>query len=482
MAHHQPETSPKPPMPKVDVPARLVELVEHDPSLALSVLAVLEDAGIADQEFVRTQRSRLSLARGDRGALIEHGASGAELTPQQAIDLLAEALAGTPVPTEAIGNATSRALPLSQSAKGQLISAIRASQDRGASANAYEAVCVASVKNPSNDHMPIVDLGVELIARIAATPGELNARKALTLRVIRVGLTLAPNAAGRILDEALKSGLVRSYDVVHDKTVSAVVVVDEAAAKSVVSRAESGADLEAAALLAPRIIDEGRRGRYLRVLCKRYTDDHEPTPKAAKSVALGINALVALHQAAPSTEAASHDEALLRRWASLFADLRDDLGAAADQIAAARAPHTQRYKEARVESEQTAIAKRFVKERIVPEEKFILLVGGSYTKGLIDAFNEFHPPVPSWGDWIVKDRSQPLKSSEVDERVGSPKCAGVVIIMKPAGHMIVEQAKTAAQRHGKPSVTISNSSKSALRDGLRSLLVRMAQIATEKAG
>jgi hypothetical protein len=96
MAHRQPDTSPNTPVPKIDVPARLIELLEHDPSLALSVLAVLEEAGIADGEFVRTQRARLSLVRGDRGALIEHGASGAELTPQQAFDLLAEALSGNP--------------------------------------------------------------------------------------------------------------------------------------------------------------------------------------------------------------------------------------------------------------------------------------------------------------------------------------------------------------------------------------------------
>jgi hypothetical protein len=109
-------------------------------------------------------------------------------------------------------------------------------------------------------------------------------------------------------------------------------------------------------------------------------------------------------------------------------------------------------------------------------------VGGSFTKDLINAFNEFHPPVPTWGDWIVKDYSQPLKTGEVDDRVASPKCAGVVIIVKPAGHMIVEQAKTAVQRHGKPSVVINNSSKSALRDGLRSLLVRMAQSEAKQAG
>ena len=482
MAHRQPDTSPNTPVPKIDVPTRLIELLEHDPGLALSVLAVLEEAELADREFVRAQRARLSLARGDRGALIEHGTSGAELTTQQAVNLLAEALAGTPVPPKAIGNAVGRAFPLSQSAKGQLISAIRATQDRGASVSAYEAICAAGKQNPSNDHMAIVDLGIELVARIAATTGELGSRKALTFRVIRVGLALVPIAAGRILDEALKCGVVRSYDVVHDKAVSAVVVADDTAAKSVINRAESGADLEAAALLAPRIDDEGRRGRYLRALCKRYADDHQPTEKAARSVATGIDSLVALHEATPSTEAASHDEALLRRWAILFADLRENFSASADRIAAARAPHTQRYKEARVESEQTAIAKRFVKERIVPAGQFILLVGGSFTKDLINAFNEFHPPVPTWGDWIVKDYSQPLKTGEVDDRVASPKCAGVVIIVKPAGHMIVEQAKTAVQRHGKPSVVINNSSKSALRDGLRSLLVRMAQSEAKQAG
>ena len=76
----------------------------------------------------------------------------------------------------------------------------------------------------------------------------------------------------------------------------------------------------------------------------------------------------------------------------------------------------------------------------------------------------------------MKERLQPLKSGEVDEAVASPNCAGVVIILKPAGHMITEQAKTAAQRHKKPFVSINNSSKSALRDGLRSLLVNMARM------
>ena len=475
MANRQPDNGPNTPAQWGDVPARLIALLEHDPGLALSVLAVLEEAGIANGEFVQTQRARLSLARGDRGALIEHSASGANLTPQQAIDLLAEALSGAQVPEAAIANAATLLSPLSQRAKGQLIAAIRASQDRGASVGAYEVICKVGERIPQGEHQVLIDLGLEIITRVSAAAGEINQRKALTLRAMRAAVAIAPSATGRVLDEALKLGVVRSYDIVHDKTISAAAVIHETAAKSIVTRADSNADLEAATLLVEKFVDEKRRGEYLRAVCKRYGDDHEPTLKAAESVVARLSALVALHEAAPSTLAASHDEALLRRWARLFPALQHDLDACAEQIASVRAPHTQRFKEANMQSQQTAIAKRFVKERIVPMEQIILLVGGSYAKGIIDAFNEFHPPTPTWGDWIIKERSQPLKTGEIDERIASPNCAGVVIILKPAGHMIVEQAKTAVQRHGKPSVTINNSSKSALRDGLRSLLVSMAR-------
>ena len=315
MAHRQPDTSPNTPVPKVDVPARLIELLEHDPGLALSVLAVLEEAELADGEFVRTQRARLSLARGDRGALIEHGASGAELTPQQASDLLAEALAGTQLPETAITNAATLLSPLSQRTKGQLIAAIRASQDRGASVGAYEVICKVGERIPQGEHQVLIDLALEIITRVSAAAGEINQRKALTLRAIRAAVAIQPSATGRVLDDALKLGVVRSYDIVHDKTISAAAVIHETAAKSIVTRAESNADMEAATLLVEKFVDEKRRGEYLRAVCKRYGDDHEPTLKAAESIVASLNALATLHEATPSTPAASHDEALLRRWA-----------------------------------------------------------------------------------------------------------------------------------------------------------------------
>ena len=481
MAHRQPDSDPNTPAQWGDVPARLIALLEHNPTLALSVLDVLEEAGVTNSEFVRAQRARLSLARGDRGALIEHGASGAELTPQQATDLLAEALSGARIPEAAIANSATLLSPLSQRATGQLIAAIRASQDRGGSVAAYEVMCKVGERIPHDEHNVITDLGVEIIARIAASAGEISQRKALTLRVIRAVISIQPSAIGKAIDDALKLGVVRSYDLVHDTVVSGAAVKHETAAKSIVTRADSSADLEAATILVDKFSNEKRRGEYLRAVCKRYGDDHEPTLKAAESVVARLSALVELHEAAPSTQAASHDEALLRRWARHFPSLQRDFDAYAEQIASARAPHTQRFKEISLQSQHTAIAKQFVKERIVPMEQIILLVGGSYSKGIIDAFNEFHPPTPTWGDWIFKERSQPLKTGEIDERIASLNCAGVVIILKPAGHMIVEQAKTAVQRHKKPSVTINNSSKSALRDGLRGLLLSMARASELRA-
>jgi hypothetical protein len=91
----------------------------------------------------------------------------------------------------------------------------------------------------------------------------------------------------------------------------------------------------------------------------------------------------------------------------------------------------------------------------------------------VAAFNELHPADPVWGDWIFKERSQPIKSGEVDEAIASLRCVGVVIVAKPAGHTIVNQAKDAVKRHGKPHVTIHNSSKNALRNGLVELLLNL---------
>ncbi len=457
----------------------IVALVEHDPNLALSVLAVLEEGGLADEEFAHTQRSRLSLARGDRGALIEHGASGAELTTQQATDLLAEALSGAQVPEAAIVNAATLPIPITQSAKGQLVSAIRATLDRGVTVSAYETICNVSGQHSADGRIPIVDLGVEIVARIAATSGERGARKALTLRTIRAVIPIDPSSAGRILDEALKCGVVRSYDVIHDKAVSAVVVVDEAAAKIVVNRAETAADLEAAALLVPKITDGGLCGRYLRALFKRYGDSHKPTCRAAESIATGIESLVALHAAAPSTGAASHDHALLQRWAELNPTLTE-LRSASDQLGALRAPHKPSKRAEVDEARRMKNAIEYIKRHIVPNDLRIVAVGGAKSTAADDAFNEFGKNPPQWGEWLVKERNDPLTGDQIPATIASPKCIGVLVITKPASHAMTNQAKEAAERHSKPIVWIPYATKKNIREGMKRLIEKI-KAATQDA-
>ena len=473
MANRQPDNGPNTPAQWGDVPARLIALLEHDPGLALSVLAVLEEAGIANGEFVQTQRARLSLARGDRGALIEHSASGANLTPQQAIDLLAEALSGAQVPEAAIANAATLLSPLSQRAKGQLIAAIRASQDRARSVSTLESLCVAAQAATADARQSIIDIGIELIGKIASTAGEQTTRKNLTLRTMRACITLQPTAIGRLVEAALAREVIYTYDLVHDQAISQLAITDEVSLRQLANRAESGADLTAASSLVGRVEDEKLQGQYLRSLLKQFGDQRTPSTEAVKDVLPGLDALVRLHEAAPEKPAASHDEAVLRRWASLQPAHATTLIAAAEKIGAARAPHTERFKQERVVSARLGIAKQYVKESIVANHKLVILVGGTYSHDVVAAFNELHPADPVWGDWIFKERSQPIKSGEVDEAIGSLRCVGVVIVAKPAGHTIVNQAKDAVKRHGKPHVTIHNSSKNALRNGLIELLLNL---------
>jgi hypothetical protein len=290
---------------------------------------------------------------------------------------------------------------------------------------------------------------------------------------MRACIALQPTAIGRLVEAALAREVIYTYDLVHDQAISQLAVADEVSLRQLVNRAESSADLTAASSLVGRVKDEKLQGQYLRLLLKQFGDQRTPSAEAATSVLPGLDALVRLHEAAPEKPAASHDEAVLRRWASLQPAHATTLIAAAEKIGAARAPHTERFKQERVVSARLGIAKQYVKESIVANHKLVILVGGTYSHDVVAAFNELHPADPVWGDWIFKERSQPIKSGEVDEAIASLRCVGVVIVAKPAGHTIVNQAKDAVKRHGKPHVTIHNSSKNALRNGLVELLLNL---------
>ena len=451
----------------------LVALVEHDPTVASQMLRILSDRGVASAELVRSEQARIALAHGDKTALVQHGESGETLTPKQGIALLVEGLGGTSISNEVLQRATTAALPVLTKEHGKLISALRSSQDRAIAVSTLERMGRAAQAAPADAQHSIINLGIELIGKIASTAGEQTTRKSWTLRTMRACITLQSTAIGRLVEAALAREVIYTYDLVHDQAISQLAVADEASLRQLANRAESGADLTAASSLVGRVEDEKLQGQYLRSLLKQFGDQRTPSTEAVKGVLPGLDALVRLHEAAPEKPAASHDEAVLRRWASLQPAHTTTLITAAEKIGSARAPHTERFKQERVVSARLGLAKQYVKESIVANHKLVILVGGTYSHDVVAAFNELHPADPVWGDWIFKERSQPIKSGEVDEAIGSLRCVGVVIVAKPAGHTIVNQAKDAVRRHSKPHVTIHNSSKNALRNGLIELLLNL---------
>ena len=452
----------------------LLAAVEQPEKPQLSLVRTLRDRGLIPVDLFKQLEGEIQRSQGQADAILEHVTAGGDINAEQAMKLLIAALSGDLLNKTAIARAVKAAAPSLNGAQAELVAAVRSSHDRAVSVKTFERMCTPSSGISNADPQELLQIGLELISKIASSSGEISHRKRLTLQVIQAALKVAPAAVGRLVENGLSRGVLRTYDVVHDAVLLNASIDNLEALLAIVARAETEADLSAACSVAGKITDEVAAGRYMRTLCKQFGDAKKPTLADAQSVQAGLAALTKLHVAAPSAPAASHDEALLRRWAIHYPSEAPKLVAAADQIGAARAPFTEQFKAERIGSERLALAKRHVKECVVPAKQIVLLVGGTYSRDVIDAFNEFHPADPIWGDWILKDKLQPLKSGEIDERIGSVKCAGVVIIAKPAGHSIVEQARTAVGRHGKTHVIIHNSSKNALREGLTSLLVKLS--------
>ncbi len=451
-----------------------------DPKLPLA--RTLHERGLLSGEDFKVLEGEIQRAQGHADAILEHVRSGGEIDPEQATQLLVVALGGESIDTPELNRAAAIAGPNLGEVVNKLSGAVRASQNRERSVNAYESIVGAMKELDGTAAEHLIQIGIELMTKISSSSGEIGTRKALTLRIMRAALASDPSRIASVVEAALVRGVVRTYDIVHDSKLIGTCINDAGALLELGLRAETEADLSAACSVVAKISDQNALGKYMRTLSKQFGDGKKPTLTDVRQYSVGLTGLVKLHVAAPSTPAASHDEALLRRWASLHPSQAATFTAAATEIGAARAPYTERFKTERVGTERLTLAKRHVKEKIVPAKQIILLVGGTYSADIIDAFNEFHPADPVWGDWILKERLQPLKHGEVDERIGSVKCAGVVIIAKPAGHSIVDQAKVAVGRHGKTHVIIHNSSKRALRDGLTDVLVRLATKSEASSG
>ena len=450
----------------------LVALVEHDPNVASQMLRILSDHGVASAELVRSEQARIALAHGDKTALVQHGESGETLTPKQGIALLVEGLGGTSISNEVLQRATTAALPVLAKEHGKLISALRASQDRAIAVSTLERMGLAAQAAPADAQHSIVNLGIELIGKIASTAGEQTTRKNWTLRTMRACISLQPTAIGRLVEAALAREVMYTYDLVHDQAISQLAAADEASLRQLANRAESGADLTAASSLVGRVEDEKLQGQYLRSLLKQFGDQRTPSTEAVTDVLPGLDALVRLHEAAPEKPAASHDEALLGRWAALYPNVQA-LQDAATRIGVARSAHKPATQATAREAERLAAAIKFIKEVVIPNDYRIVAVGGERTRAAAEAFDEFGESPPQWGDWMTKEKQAPLSGYKIPEQISSPKCVGVLIITNPASHAMTNQAKEAAEKAGRPFVWIEYATKKKIREGIKSLVEKI---------
>jgi hypothetical protein len=438
------------------------------------MLRILSDRGVASAELVRSEQSRIALAHGDTIALIQHGESGGPITAEQGIALLVEGLSGTSVSNEVLQRATTAALPALAKEHGRLISALRATQDRATSVLTLERIGLAAQGASTDAQHSIVNLGIELIGKIASTAGEQTTRKNWTLRTMRACISLQPSAIERVVQAALEREVMYTYDLVHDQAISQLAAKEESALRQIVNRSESSADLTAASSLVRHIEDESLRGRYLRLLFKQFGDQRTPSVEAAQSVLPGLDALVCLHEAAPEKPAASHDEALLGRWAALYPNLHALLNAK-QRIGVARSSHTPTAQATAREAQRLAAAIKFIKEVVIPNDYRIVAVGGEKTRAAAEAFDEFGESPPQWGEWLTKEKQVPLSAYKIPEQIASPKCVGVLVITNPASHAMTNQAKEAAEKAGLPLVWIEYATKKRIREGMKLLVEKIQQ-------
>ena len=458
----------------------LVALVEHDPTVASQMLRILSDRGVASAELVRSEQTRIALAHGDKTALVQHGESGETLTPKQGIALLVEGLGGTSISNEVLQRATTAALLVLAKEHGKLISALRASQDRAIAVSTLERMGLAAQAAPADAQHSIINLGIELIGKIASTAGEQTTRKSWTLRTMRTCIALQPSSIGRVIEAALVREVIYTYDLAHDQAISELAITDEVSLRQLVNRAESSADLTAASSLVGRVEDEKLQGQYLRSLLKQFGDQRTPSTEAVKGVLPGLDALVRLHEAAPEKPAASHDEALLGRWAALHPNL-PALQDAATRIGVARSAHKPATQATAREAERLAAAIKFIKEVVIPNDYRIVAVGGERTRAAAEAFDEFGESPPQWGDWMTKEKQAPLSGYKIPEQISSPKCVGVLIITNPASHAMTNQAKEAAEKAGRPFVWIEYATKKKIREGIKSLVEKILDRSNDQA-
>ncbi len=448
----------------------LVALVGTTPQPSLPLVRELRDRGLLSAEDFKLLEGEIQRAQGQLDALIEHADSGGRLEPAEAAVLFAAALGSGPRSEASFSASITR---LSQSFAESLDAILRGVEQ----ATDPDRLAVAAERllqgGGNHTESPVrAQIASTALRKLSTLAGELGERKRRSLGVLASAADLEEQHFESALDEALKHGPLRSYDIATHTSLGKIVGGRASLHQIIVKRASSEADLHAVAELLGRATTSEAHAEIVHQILKRYGEATSPTPNAARAVAGATAPLVARHLSAPTTGAASHDAAALARWAKLFPQL-PELAASAQQIDEARSEHKPAVQAEARERARMENAIRFIREVVIPNGSLIIAVGGMKTLAAQDAFDEFGEAPPTWGDWVTKERSQALNSFQVKELIESPKCIGVLVITKPASHSLTNQAKDAAERAGRPIVWIEEATKKKIREGMKALTERI---------
>ena len=441
-----------------------------DPQLPLA--RTLHERGLLSDADFRVLESEVRRAQGNLDALIEHADGGGELDSAQAAAIFSAAIGAGPRSSLSLNRSIGMVARSLAENLDIVLRAIEQSTDPDQLAVAIGALLKSSA--PESDSATVGQIASTALRKLATTAGDLSGRKRRALQVLESVWTLEPPHFQSILDDALKLGPLRSFDIATHSMLGDVIRKSPGCCLVMVKRADSETDLHAVTELLGRVRSPRVPGDVIHQLLKRYGEAIKPTSAAAEALAGALAPLVAMHEQSPSSGAASHDAAALKRWSNQFPHLQD-LASAAQQIEAARAIHKPTVQAEIREQQRMERAIRFIKDVVIPNGGLIIAVGGKKSPAAHEAFDEFGKSPPNWGEWATKEYFQALNNYQIKDLIESPKCMGVLVITKPASHALTNQAKDAAMRANRPIVWIEEATKKKIREGMKTLVERIKQ-------
>ena len=459
----------KPYLTLEDARALLAAVGRHGEMQLLLARTFRERCLISPEESDLLERE-VRRAQGDADALIAHADLGGALDSTEAVIIVATALRGG----VSTSSSFQRSLNTIASTISEHIDALSRAIEQATDPDQLETGAFALLKHCDSkpDQSVLKQVAIMALRKLATFSGDISVRKRRAATVLTSVLSVDAATFEIVLDEALKIGPLRSYDIAKHPQLKSACEQCAGCHEIVIKRSESEADLNAVTEILNQVDAATFNPVVVHQILKRYSEAIVPTLGAAQAVSRVLEALIGMHEKNSASGAASHDAAALHRWSKRYPQLIE-LSSAAQRIDTARSAHKPAVQSEAKERARTENAIRYIHDQVLANEKLIVAVGGKKTPAALEAFDEFGKAPPHWGEWVTKEYHQTLNSFQVREQIESPRCIGVIVITKPASHALTNQAKEAATRAGRPIVWIEEATKKKIREGVKTLVERM---------